>query len=751
MTTDQPGADPDPRADAPTPVSDPAAPQQHDDRPDAAVTDAPSAPAAPQTEEESAPGEDTASDPRLPWTAAPSDHDSAPADPPTARLPHVPSPSPADDAQADADVPAAPLPPLPSAPPTVPAPQQPPADAPTTQLSPVPATAAPAADVDAPSAPTAPSPSPWAPPGYEQPSPGAHPQSSYGQPPYGQPPYGPANGQQPYAQLPYGQPPQGQPPYGQPPYGQPGAPGAPGAPAAQWSYPPGTTPPAWGAPPPPPASKPPLTRADWLRAAAVGLLNLSGLGLGYAAIRRWLALGVALAATVVLLVIALPADANGVPAAVVAVYGAALVAFALHGGWRALRAPALAFGRPLLAAVLGVVLLAVPATGSVLYGDWHHSAVLRKIQAEQLADLARADGLVRSAAAQASFSAAEPDYQKAFGVYHELLADAPHSKAGTQVPQRLNTFYNSVAKPYAAQQYCDAVTPLTYLRGLPKTVGSLQHWPDARLATSLLDCGTQTQLGVQGQTGNGDLDKLLSWYPDSPQAAKVEPAVKSAVAQARAATGKSGGSAACTETDVLKTLVDQAGAYGSAAPGQAAALKSDTAAAKKGITTGTFACGTHQYQTGDYTEAQNTMSGFAKDYPHDGKAALAKKYVIAAEVAQYSSAAGKVKPTTASGGSIEVTFKNDSPLTTHLLYSGPVIGSITLGACGSCKSYGSDAQGHADACKSSGKHYPQKTVYLPAGTVFVMSNDASVITRYVDTMHLDHGYLYTECWYNISG
>jgi hypothetical protein len=70
----------------------------------------------------------------------------------------------------------------------------------------------------------------------------------------------------------------------------------------------------------PPAPPVPLGPADPLRAVAVGLLNLTGLGLGYALLRRWLAMAVCWIATAVLLLVALPADPDGVSGGVLAAY-----------------------------------------------------------------------------------------------------------------------------------------------------------------------------------------------------------------------------------------------------------------------------------------------------------------------------------------------------------------------------------------------------------------------------------------------
>src|SRR5689334_24628184 len=88
--------------------------------------------------------------------------------------------------------------------------------------------------------------------------------------------------------------------------------------------------------PPMPASPPPAP-PDAGRAVAVALLNLSGLGLGYALLRRWVLAAVCWAATVVLLLVALPADADGVPGLALGLYVVFLVLAAVHGAVVALR------------------------------------------------------------------------------------------------------------------------------------------------------------------------------------------------------------------------------------------------------------------------------------------------------------------------------------------------------------------------------------------------------------------------------
>ncbi|BBB01668.1 hypothetical protein RVR_9194 [Actinacidiphila reveromycinica] len=525
-----------------------------------------------------------------------------------------------------------------------------------------------------------------------------------------------------------------------------------GAPAGGFG-PPGSGP--GGYPPPPPAAPAvPRPPADALRAVAVGLLNLSGLGLGYAVMRRWLGLAVCLAATAVLLVVALPAKPDGVAGGVVAGYLAFLVLAAAHGAWRGLRTrlswPPLA---P-VAAVLGLVLLAVPVGGVALYDNARDDATQKML----LDRLAAADSKVTAAKGK-DFDSARPNYQAALDSYRDLRQHHSGSKAAGLVPARMRTFYSTVAAPYDQQQYCDAITPLKYLRTVPSSfgkdgLGSLDTWPDDRLATSLYACGVAGLEDTSQTDASGgdqsDLTELLSTFPDSPQAAKVEPAVSTTIDKA---VKEIGGSDPCAATTRVTDLGSFASTLSDSAQGGAgAALVKDASRADGHVESGTYACGVHQYKSGDFEAAFTTMDDFTDTYPHDKNNALAGKFAIAAEIAQEESAAGKHVPTMASGGSIKLIVSNDSPDPVEILYTGKVTGSFTLKACGSCSDYSSESAAQGKACQAGGKHYPEKTVYLPAGTIYFLhkpSGDSSA-TAHADSETLRPGSYYTDCAYTVS-
>ena len=550
-------------------------------------------------------------------------------------------------------------------------------------------------------------------------------------------------------------------------YGAPGSSDGTGGPAAPGGY---GSPPAgyggyggyggtggFGGPgvfvPPPPPTSPPRGPADPLRAVAVALLNLSGLGLGYLVMRRWLAMIVCWIATGILLVVALPADPDGVSGGAVTAYAAFLVLAAVHGGLRGrytrLTWPPLA---P-VAALLGLVLLAVPAGGVIYYQGAKDDATQKML----LDRLATADRLVRTAGSK-PFSAAQPDYRSALSAYRDLSDKHAGSKAAKRVPASLKTYYTTVAAPYDEKDYCGAITPLKYLRTVPdsigkKTVGSLATWPDDRLATSLYECGS-VDLANNGTTASGgdenDLGELLATFPQSPQAAKVEPAVSSTIDK----TAKSlKGSDPCTANDRLHGLGSFATTLAGNQSAASAALTKDAQRANGYQESGTYACGISQYKHGDFDTATTTMNDFADTYPHDKNASYAKKVAIAAEIAQDDAGAGKHLPSKASGGGISITVSNDSPDTVEILYTGTVTGSFKLKGCSGCTTYSSDALARLSACKDTSKHYSKKTISLPPGTVYFLhkpAGDDTTTTANSDSEKLSYGYIYTECAYTVS-
>ncbi|MET8842774.1 hypothetical protein ABZW67_22120 [Streptomyces rubiginosohelvolus] len=509
-----------------------------------------------------------------------------------------------------------------------------------------------------------------------------------------------------------------------------------------------------GAVPPPPSHAPsvgPPPPGAPLRAAAAALLNLTGLGLGYALLGRWGRAAVCWAATAVLLWVALPADPDGVPAGVLVGYLLVLVLAAVDGGRIARRSAVGGAWRPGLAVGLGVVLLAVPAGGAVVYGSARDEA-----REQMLLDrLAAGDERVATASGQ-PFEAAKGEYGKALDVYRALGEDHPGSRAAKLVPDRLKAYYDAVSAPYAKKRHCEAVAPLTYLRTLPdsvdkKVLGELAAWPDTPLAESLYACGVSRLGGAgSGSSGGGDggaeLGQLLRTFPESASARRVAPAIDERIKDQVAALK---GAEPCTATEVLRGL----GATASRLPDDS--VKKLSADADEGVVDGVYACGVDQFKDEKFGAARTTLTDFAATYKSDGRVRQARNIATAAEIADDRPAAGKrLPPSKRPGGArMELVISNDAPNTVEVLYTGPVTGTVTLRACAGCERY-SASEGPRRACKASGRNYPKARLQLPAGEYHFLYKHGTGATARVDSYssgtRVQPGYTYTSCTYVIE-
>ncbi len=490
----------------------------------------------------------------------------------------------------------------------------------------------------------------------------------------------------------------------------------------------------------------PKAPADPVRAVAAGLLNLTGLGAGYLLLRRWVLAGVCLAATAALLVLALPAEPDGVPAGLLVAYGLLLLVAALDAARRAATTP---LRNPVVAMVLGIVLLAVPAGGVVAYGAARDDAVEEML----LGRLDDADALVAKAAARTSFAEGRADYTTALARYRELAHDHAGSKAAELVPDRLDAYYKAVAKPYTDKKDCEAIEPLTYLRTVPgehmdrDVLGSLTTWPDKPLAASLYACGTGKLGAENAGPDGGELGRLLRTFPKSEQAGRVGGALRDAVA---ARDRSLGGTEPCTARDELRSIGRTADALPDDA-GAGVAADVDTAVEK-----GVYACGVDEFKDKKFGEARKTLADFADTYKNSKHRARAEDIAIAAEIAGLRPAAGNHLPPAGSPGGARMTLvvSNDGPGPVEVLYTGPVTGSVKLAACGSCTMYASESAGRSKACKANRK-YPKATIRLPAGSYHFLHKHSADTTAAISDRaagsEIRPGYSYTQCSYVVRG
>ncbi|MFJ8127388.1 hypothetical protein [Streptomyces hydrogenans] len=520
---------------------------------------------------------------------------------------------------------------------------------------------------------------------------------------------------------------------------------------------------------PPPPSAPPGSgpgggggqgESRPLQAVAVGLLNLSCLGLGYVLLRQWIGAAVCWAATAALLLLALPADADGVPLGVLVGYGAVLLAAAADGARRGLRAR-LSVGAAArrLVLPLAVVLLAVPAGGAVAYGSARDEAREEAFQQSLLARLATADALVK-AREGSRFEVAESDYTTALDTYEKLALDHPGSRAAKLVPERLDAYVTSVSKPYTDKKYCEAVDPLKHLRGLPDTVdakvlGDRAAGFDEPLAQSLYECGAG-ELGRESTAAAHEaFTELAATFPESVYVGRTEKLVGDGLRKAAAPLSDGSASDPCATTEEVRTR--RSGVAGL----KGYELGGPVADADRAIQKGVFSCGTKQFRDEEYSDAVKTMDQYAKDYPKSPQAAHARTISIAAQIADHEPAAGKKLPSaTVPGGSrMPMVVSNDGKDAVELLYTGPVTGKITLRACGTCTSYGGirgAVDPDAKPCGGASSKYPKATLQLPAGTYHFLQRRAGggfavAGETKSSKAEIEPGYTYTNCLYVTSG
>ncbi|MEV7190626.1 hypothetical protein AB0N81_02300 [Streptomyces sp. NPDC093510] len=509
--------------------------------------------------------------------------------------------------------------------------------------------------------------------------------------------------------------------------------------------PPPASPPTIGPPQPPQPAPPP---PNPLHALSTALLNLSGLGLGYVLLKRWLPAALCWAATAALLFVALPADVDGVPGGVVIGYVVFLVVVAADGARRAVRAGPTGYGRSLrtpLTVGLGVVLLAVPAGGAFAYEAAHDEAVEQML----LDRLDNADRIVAGLDGRPFGGATEQQYKKALRVYRGLAEDHNGSQAADRLPDSFDAYYKSVATPYAAGRHCDAVTPLKHLRTVPETLGapgkdrlgSLAAWPDDRLATSLYECGAAA---LGRADANAPLSELLRTFPESDQAAKVGPALRAAVDTRAAALG---GSDPCPDVVELRAL----GATADALPGGKTDAGTLRAAVDRAVERGVYVCGVDEFEDADFAQAAKTLDDFARQYPDNDKRDRAKDIAVAAEIAVERPSAGRRLPPARSsgGGTVELVVANLGPGELEVLYTGPTTGTVTLKDCASCRIYTTRSQGDA-ACRAGVQKYPRTTLRLPAGEYHFLYKRATVRNR-ADGATLSTAYRYTDCSFVTRG
>lgn len=436
---------------------------------------------------------------------------------------------------------------------------------------------------------------------------------------------------------------------------------------------------------PTPAGTP---RSAW----AAALANLTGLGLGYAYLRRPLRAGAAVVGTVVLVVVAFATDASSAPWLWRAVAAVWLGVQAADGARIARRGPR-------------------PARGGALLPIWGAAAAVTALVAGYLgygaAERATYSAAV-AAQAQGDCATAAPAFDAVTGRYRLTLTDDVPGAATRRAECAAYTAASMAQDTGAVAAAEDA------LRAFRRDhLGSvLMPYADERLATIALRRVDTAVTTLEGQTGaaraatvRSAVETLLSVrrdLADAPSAARVPQALQTLwTAAERPFTRQQ-------FCDVLPTL-DYAVTLPEAETGAIVATAGGHRAQAQ------LGCGLAEFRAGRFPQAARHVQDLLADYPDDDGAAQARSVVIATSVAQATTDPIPVPAPLGTPGDRTVTFYNITSTELRLQITGATAQDVTVPGCPSCPK----SLNRLDTCPSSaGK--PSQDVRLAAGLYHVL-------------------------------
>jgi hypothetical protein len=506
-------------------------------------------------------------------------------------------------------------------------------------------------------------------------------------------------------------------------------------------------------------------------ALGAALLNLSGLGVGFGYLGRWLPAVALLVGTVLLVVLGYAVDASTAPVFWAVLLIVWLVAAAV-AAWRlGARYPAPPPGRGRVLPVLfGALLVVALVGGFVGYRALGDRAYTAGVAAQTAADCATAvphfddvTGLYRltlsSDVAAARDARGECQQFTAAGVaadqdrpadavrmYHDFAQAHPASVLTSFARDRAEQTYVTWARGLRAGN--NATAAIDVYRDLIAEFGP-SYRPD------LADTYVEQAGGFRASTGTGPgtqraqqarsaVEALLTVqreFADTPAVAAVVPGLSDTYA---AANGLFAARQFCDGQPVLDYFA------GLARTDQTAAVV-DTANSDRA--TDLYECGLTQYNGADYSSALDELPAFMDAYPNDPRVAQAHSALIAATVLDKEGGTPLPLPapiTNNNVGPIEVLYYNDTDEEEHVYVAGPTAHEFVLPACPDCSSsspYPSPVGG--SPCDSpDGK--PSLTLRLRAGDYHSLAVGSDGRTTDVDSGALDPGFRYTLCVYSTS-
>ena len=448
--------------------------------------------------------------------------------------------------------------------------------------------------------------------------------------------------------------------------------------------------------------------------AGAALLNLTGLGLGYAYLRNVGLVVVALVGSAGLVTTAFMTDAAARPWLWRGVAGGWLVVLAAHAAFLASRrAPGAVRRVPVLA---GVAAVAVMVAAYVGYGIAGAGAYDRGVAAQAAGDCATAS---------AEFGAVTGPYE---------LTLSPDVLDAQRRADRCAVFQKAVA----AQKRGDFNTAVALYGRLGK--GVLAPYAHRNLADTYYTKATSWRAPVTQVDVKVSVDTLLMLRRDfgDTEAGKKAP---KAIADLFAAAAKPYGEGKfCDSLAVL-------GYFAGLDPSSVGATVSSDANVFRARSL--YECGLGQARANQYTDAIPKLEAFLLSYPNDGGVPQVKSALITAKVAATAGVQLPFPPPLGGNdpGSVPVTFFNDATTPVTILVAGATAHEIALPACPACPaSYPKDDPA---ACHDrTGR--PAVTLHLPPNTTYYYATDGAARGDVTDTINLRPGYEYWQCVYTIG-
>ncbi|GAA1296318.1 tetratricopeptide repeat protein [Saccharothrix xinjiangensis] len=498
-------------------------------------------------------------------------------------------------------------------------------------------------------------------------------------------------------------------------------------------------------PPPPPR---------W-RAAAV-LLNLTGIGAGYAYLGRWVRAWVATVVGVALVFTAYATDAAQSPWSWRAVAVVWLAALAVDASRLAARHPRPhgrpTRSRPVLVGALAVVVVAGAYAG---YGLAGHDAYTDGTAAQSAGDCATATdefdavtGFYRltlsadvAGAKRARVECA--DYVRAV----ESQRGGSHDRAVDEYLRFRQDHPDSVLRPFARDNLVETyATWARELRDDQRLGQSIEVYRDlveeepsfrpeaAETYLLLARAPTSTEPVARARGAVDALLVVVDEFGDTPAAAEVPGMLDAVYAEAVAPYARG------EFCNALPTLEYFAGL--TAEP--TGKVAGD---ARNNLPRAVLECGLGQLRDGQSDNAVTTLERFVTTYPEHGDAAQARSALISAKVAVGTGAQLPVPAPLGASGPLRVTFYNGVNAPVSVRVAGSTAHEFTLPACAGCPaSFAPGTTG--DACASFAG-LPGHTVGLNAGRHHVLGEYLSA-TDLAESFDVSGGAPYLYCTYVVQ-